>query len=107
MRTNGALAVVREVIAKLTFADKDVEMVFPEVRHHFAELPFADDSPRDLRGDEVIDELAVALCLTPERDAVFTGQHGIAAQPRLKLLRVAGRVVPKQLAGRQAHGRKR
>jgi hypothetical protein len=96
MRSDRALGVFGEIIAKLSLADEHVEVILPEVRHHFAQLPLAHDSSGDLGRQQVVHEFPIALRLSPDLHAVGAGEHGVAAKTRLQLLRGAGRIVAKK-----------
>src|SRR6187551_3276414 len=104
MRADGALAVFRQVVAQLSLADEDVEVVFPEIRHHFGELALAGYRTRDLRRQQVIDELAAGLRTAADRHAVRAREHRISPQPGLGQLRTGRWVVADQVSAAPSQG---
>jgi hypothetical protein len=104
MRADHPFAVLGQVVAELTFPDEDVEVVFPEIRHHLRQLALARHRARYLGGQQVVHEFAVALRLASQCDAVGTRQHGVA-ESRQQLLRVSRRVIAQQLSAGLPQGR--
>src|SRR5688572_9921759 len=105
MRADGPLAVFGHVVAKLSLADEDVEMIFPEIRHHFGELALAGHRTSDLGRQQVVDEFTTGLRATADRHAIRTREHRVAAHTRLRQLYPRRWVVADQLSAAPAQGR--
>jgi hypothetical protein len=97
-----SVEVVEVIRLRLSFLCVNAEVVVPEVRHHFLELPLARDGARDARrlklGNDLAREIVSLLSLAAHRDTVGAA-HGVIAgrAPHLPALAELFRVLSQKI----------